>query len=379
MRIEDLIRLLNNRLKEFKLSRDYAKMSGDLERMNAADEEIISLEDTLYKLNLLVDTTKSAAVKGDILAEVITNGSVAVLGEYDITPYATDPEHEEKVMNILSKMGVMDTAEKIDDYIKGKYLSSPVTGEMIVNAAQSYEVDARLMMAIMEQDSRFGTIGIATSTLNPGNVGNDDSGNTRTYESWQEGVTAVAEWLSRHRGSEIISEIPDMATSTPPMATSTPLIITPTATSTPITASSGIPPEAVATATTTPVITTSTTTTTTTTSTPITATTTPANDTSQPEAGPPLAETPETIPVITSTTTTATTTPVTATSTPTTSTTMPITESVPEPEPEPTPEPEPEPTPEPEPEPTPEPEPKPEPEPQPEVDEPPAQTPEDTP
>lgn len=227
MKIEDLIQLLNNRLREFELSRDYARMSGDLERMNVADKEVIALKDTLYKLNLLVDTSKSAAVKEDILSEVITDGSVSVLGEYDITPYATDPLHEEKIMNILSKMGVMDTVEKIDEYIKDKYLSSPVTGEMIMSAALAYLVDVRLMMAIMQQDSSFGTAGLAVSTLNPGNVGNNDDGDTVTYESWQEGVTAVAEWLSRHRivPTEVV---PPTATSTPPTATSTPPVATTT-------------------------------------------------------------------------------------------------------------------------------------------------------
>src|SRR3989344_8223584 len=140
MTIDDLIQLLNNRLREFKLSRDYAKMSGDLERMNVADQEIITLEDTLYQLNLLVDTSKSAAVRETTLAEAMTDGSVAILGEYDTASYATDPEHKEKIMNILSKMGVMDTVEKIDDYIKSKYLSSPVTGEMIMSAALAYTV-----------------------------------------------------------------------------------------------------------------------------------------------------------------------------------------------------------------------------------------------
>src|SRR3990167_4633551 len=231
MKISDLIQLLNNRLREFQLSRDYARMSGDLERMNIADKEINDLEDTLFQLNLLVDTSESAAVKEATLAEIITDGSVAVLGEYNITVYATDPLHEEKIMNILSKMGVMDTVEKIDDYISGKYLSSPVTGEMIMSSASAYSVDARLMMAIIEQDSSFGTAGKAVRTLNPGNVGNNDAGDMVTYESWQEGVTAVAEWLNRHRGSTIISEIPEK-TVLEPVATSTPPIIIPTATST---------------------------------------------------------------------------------------------------------------------------------------------------
>ena len=203
MKIDELIQLLNNRLREFSLSRDYAKMNGDFERMNVAEKEIIGLEDTLYKLNLLIDTTKSAAVKESTLAEVMTDGSVSVLGEYDIKVYNSDPLYEKNIMNILSKMGVMDTAEKINDYIKGKYLSSPVTGEMIVSASLAYKVDERLMMAMMQQDSSFGTAGLSVGTLNPGN---NNDGNTRTYGSWQEGVTAVAEWLSRHRGSTPISD-----------------------------------------------------------------------------------------------------------------------------------------------------------------------------
>jgi hypothetical protein len=292
MKIEDLIQLLNNRLREFKLSRDYSRMSGDLERMNVADKEIIGLEDTLYQLNLLVDTSKSVAVKESTLADVMTDGSVAILGEYDITSYATDPEH----------------VEKIDDYIKSKYLSSPVTGEMITSATLAYTVDARLMMAIMEQDSSFGTAGVAVRTLNPGNVGNDDDGNTRTYKSWQEGVTAVAEWLSRHRISKIIPEITE-DTVLESVATSTPSSMTPTtATTTPITATSttttviNIPMNA--------------------TSTPITVTTTPitATSTTTTESITPVTD-------ATSTTTTESITPITATATTTTSTSVPATDT----------------------------------------------------
>lgn len=302
MKIEDLIQLLNNRLREFQLSRDYAKMSGNLERMNAADKEVIALEDTLYKLNLLVDTSKSAAVKEEILSEVITDGSVSVLGEYDITPYATDPLHEEKIMNILSEMGVMDTAEKIENYIRGKYLGSPVTGEMVMSASLAYSVDTRLIMAIMEQDSSFGTAGVAVSTLNPGNVGNTDDGSTVTYGSWQEGVTAVAEWLSRHRGS---TPMPDFASPEPTAEVGT------TATSTPPTTTGS-------TASSTPIITISTTTTATTT--PVTATSTPITSTSTP-----ITSTSTPISNSTSTPVTSTSTPITSTSTIITSTSTPIT------------------------------------------------------
>jgi hypothetical protein len=238
MKIEDLIQLLNNRLNEFKLSKDYARMNGDLKRLNEVEKEIIELEDTIFKLNLLIDNSKSALVKEATLSEIITSGSVSVLDEYDITSYATDPLHEKKIMDILSKMGVMDTAEKIDDYIHRKYPSSLVTGEMIMNAASAYNVDVRLMMALMEQDSRFGTVGVAVKTRNPGNIGNDDDGNLRFYDSWQEGVTAVAEWLNIHRVSKINSQIKEknpksVATSTPAILESTSGTATSTPTSTP--------------------------------------------------------------------------------------------------------------------------------------------------
>jgi hypothetical protein len=345
MKIEDLVQLLTNRLREYQLSKDYARMSGDLERMNAAEKEVLALEDTLYQLKLLVDASQSASVKETTIAEVIVDGSVAALSEYDITPYATDPLHEEKVMNILSNMGLMTTAEQIDDYIKGKYSSSPVTGAMVVSAAEAYTVDTRLLMAIMEQDSRFGTVGLAVSTLNPGNVGNDDDGNTRTYDSWQEGVTAVAEWLNRHRVSEEGSDTEDselpvepevVATTTLAVATTSPLFATTTqafatttptfattttATTTPVFATT-TPETVVTTATTTPVFATTTPeslpvtiSTTTSTTTPVIATTTPAEISTEATAAPEFATTTPAFATTTSTTTTSTLIPTTATST----------------------------------------------------------------
>jgi hypothetical protein len=38
-------------------------------------------------------------------------------------------------MDILALMGVMNTTGEIDEYIKGKYTGSPVTGVMVVSAA----------------------------------------------------------------------------------------------------------------------------------------------------------------------------------------------------------------------------------------------------
>jgi hypothetical protein len=69
---------------------------------------------------------------------------------------------------------------------------------MIYNSALKYSVDTRLMMALMELDSRFGTQGLGARTNNPGNVGNNGI-DERTYSSWEAGVDAVANWLNNHR------------------------------------------------------------------------------------------------------------------------------------------------------------------------------------
>ncbi len=115
---------------------------------------------------------------------------------YDIKSYATDPNHEASVQSILNKMGQMTSIQQMNSYIKSAAPNSPVTGEMIANAAGKYGVSWEMMMAIMQQDSSFGTAGKAIKTLNPGNVGNTDSGATVTMKSWQDGVDAVAKNLA---------------------------------------------------------------------------------------------------------------------------------------------------------------------------------------
>ena len=205
MNINYLIELLTNRLTSLRLAKDQAFSAGDLERINTLETEIFGVEDTLAKLNLLQSVSQDVALTNTTLVEamkmqanVISNGSTACMSEYDISTYATDPLHEQKIADILSFMGPMISPEVIDAYIDTEAIASPLTGAMILSAAQQYNIDVRLMMALMELDSRFGTAGVAIDTMNPGNVGNTGTA-IRYYASWQEGVTAVAEWLSRHR------------------------------------------------------------------------------------------------------------------------------------------------------------------------------------
>lgn len=223
MNIDYLIQLLGNRITALGVAKEQAFLTGDLSTINTLDAELNDVLNTLNKLKLLQGISETAAATPFTEAEVVQNGIEASFGiassntvsgtglitpldEYDITTYATDPLHEQKIASILSNMGEMSSQELIDVYVSAKTTSSPLTGQMIFEAADAYTVDVRLVMAIIEQDSRFGTAGVAVDTMNPGNVGNTGSA-VKTYDSWQAGTEAVAEWLSRHRKTVVSNPI----------------------------------------------------------------------------------------------------------------------------------------------------------------------------
>lgn len=123
---------------------------------------------------------------------VISNGVT-----FDIGTYATDPNHEASVANILNRIGKMNSVEDINAYIQKVAPGSAVTGEMIAEASSKYNIPWEIQMAMMQQDSNFGTAGKGARTFNPGNVGNTDSGAEVNYGNWQSGVDALASNLSR--------------------------------------------------------------------------------------------------------------------------------------------------------------------------------------
>lgn len=209
MNIDYLIQLLQNRLNGLALAKDQAFQAGDIERIVAVDAEILDVQNTLSKLKLVSTIEQTAAATPYTEAEVVKNGIEASFNNmasgvtsgvsgYDISSYATDPEHEAKIQQILNVMPPLTTAEEIDVYIKASAPDSPVTGTMVFDACNKYGVSVSLALAIMQQDSQFGTAGVAVRTMNPGNVGNTGSAE-HAFASWQEGVEAVAQWLADHR------------------------------------------------------------------------------------------------------------------------------------------------------------------------------------
>lgn len=117
-------------------------------------------------------------------------GSVA---GYNIRSYATNPSHEKNVRRIY------ESVEVTDEYIQRVAKGSPVTIEMVLTSSKKYGVDPKMMLAIMQEDSQFGTAGVGARTNNPGNIANYDNGSTFSYKSWANGVEGVARWLSKHK------------------------------------------------------------------------------------------------------------------------------------------------------------------------------------
>jgi hypothetical protein len=117
---------------------------------------------------------------------------------YAIGRYATNPAHEKNIRRIYEGISVKDKFEA-DEYIHARFPTSPVRGGMVYRASEKYDVDPVLVMAIMQEDSGYGTKGLGARTMNPGNVANRDDGNVFTYPSWEAGVEGVARWLSKNR------------------------------------------------------------------------------------------------------------------------------------------------------------------------------------
>ena len=244
-----LIQLLTNKQSALQNAKGQAFAVGDLNQMNAIDAELLGVQNTLSQLQMLASVTEAAAASSATPAQLLSSAIVAsqtqgpsasaVINGYDISAYATDALYEQKIQTIVNALPLVSTAPEIDVYIQSVASGSPVTGAMVIAAATQYAVDVPLLIAIMQNDSQFGTVGIGATTNNPGNVGNTGSA-TQTYPSWEDGVAAVAQWLSRHRAT--IGTTDTTATSTPQttapqlvgaVATTTPVVTAPTSTTTP--------------------------------------------------------------------------------------------------------------------------------------------------
>ena len=245
MNVDYLIQVLERKVIILNNGKAQAFAVGDLDTLNAVDQELLSVNNTLVQLNLLASLNQAAAAGnittadmiGTVTSQVSTQGpsASAIINGYDISSYATDALYEQKIQTILANMPAFGNPTDLDTYIQTMAPGSQVTGQMIFDATTSYNVDMPLLIAIMQNDSQFGTQGVGATTFNPGNVGNTGYA-TQTYASWSEGVAAVAAWLSNHRVATTV--VPPVPVETadippPPVQDTTPFTQPPTIPTTP--------------------------------------------------------------------------------------------------------------------------------------------------
>lgn len=209
--------MLQNKITALTNAKSQAVSIGDFEQVAVIEKELLDTQNTFSQLAMLSDMTTAATNANTTPVEVISAGldkiqntvtespvvivgpsASAIVNGYDISAYATDPSHEQKIQNLVNTIPPMAYSTDVDNYIQSVAVGSPVTGDMVIVSADNYKIDMPLLLAIMQNDSEFGTTGIGARTNNPGNVGNTGYAE-KSYSTWDEGVDAVANWLNNHR------------------------------------------------------------------------------------------------------------------------------------------------------------------------------------
>jgi hypothetical protein len=261
MDIPYLISVLERKVIILSNAKSQAFSVGDLEGLNTIEKELLGVQNTMAQLRMITEVSQAAQTANTTPADIVASGidavqnqvqgpsASAIVNGYDISAYATDALHEEKIQTIVDAMPTLRVVSDIDNYIQIKAPSSPVTGHMVLASARAFGVNIPLLLAIMQNDSTFGLLGIGARTFNPGNVGNNGV-DEMNFGTWEAGVDAVANWLSNHRVASAEDSItvtddetpvvnspapeptPVVTTPVPEVATTTPEIITPAATTT---------------------------------------------------------------------------------------------------------------------------------------------------
>jgi hypothetical protein len=134
---------------------------------------------------------------------------------YDFSTYATDPDYTKKLTSVKSRIPDVNTPEQIDSYIKSVAPDSPISGKDIAAASKATGVDSKTLLSVFTLESQLGTKGAGAKTNNPGNVGNEDSGKTRTFSDVGAGILASANEIARRK-------IPDSGQATTPTTPTAP-------------------------------------------------------------------------------------------------------------------------------------------------------------
>lgn len=162
---------------------------------------------------------------------VPTSTGGASVGGYDLTSYNENPNYSSDVAQIASGIPQITDSTSAQSYISSISPNSPVTGDMVTQAAIQYGVDPTIMMAIMQKESSLGASPVAAADNNYGGITwsqsyqdahpelgiskgtsrpTSEGGNYVKFATPQQGVMAQAEWLSGHTASSTTDVNPEV-------------------------------------------------------------------------------------------------------------------------------------------------------------------------
>ncbi len=145
----------------------------------------------------------------------------AVIAGYDLTSYASGnavggpASQASNVQSIYNQLPSITNAASAEAAIQSTKPNSPITGQMVMDAAQQTGVDPKMIISVMQAETQLGTDGSKGSKQNNfGNVGNTDSlmasGGSVGIPTAAAGVLAVAQNLAQRKVASSTTSNPTM-------------------------------------------------------------------------------------------------------------------------------------------------------------------------
>jgi len=136
---------------------------------------------------------------------------------YDLSTYATDPNHISAINRILTNMGKLNSPEDVTNYIS-QTSGSPLSYDIIKNASEKYGIGWEELLGLMKQESGLATSNVSMTNNNPAGITwsqsyqnnhpeaskgsarpQGEGGNYVKFKTLQDGVNATAEQLANRK------------------------------------------------------------------------------------------------------------------------------------------------------------------------------------
>jgi hypothetical protein len=140
---------------------------------------------------------------------------------YGLKKWAKDPQYEQHVAGVYETLPEISTPEEVDNFVKTIASNSPINGKDLFAAASKYDVDPKLMLAMMIQETGQSSLGMSevakknnnfagltwssnTDKIYPGSSKgserpDNEGGNYIKFPTAKDGLDAYAKLLSAYK------------------------------------------------------------------------------------------------------------------------------------------------------------------------------------